>query len=185
MTYQMPGGTPPYQPYRPPQKKRHILRNAVLSVLGVIVLLVVIAVATGGGGNEKAPSAPVVENSPVPVTTITPQPTTPPAPQYTTAEQQAIDAAEGYLSDGQGFSKAGLIGQLHSPDGNGFSLHLAEFAVDHVQVSWRHQAVIAAKGYMSDGEGFSYDGLVQQLDSPYGSQFTLAQAEYAAKAVGL
>ena len=29
--------------------------------------------------------------------------TAPPAPSYTVAQQQAIDAAEGYISDGQGF----------------------------------------------------------------------------------
>ena len=35
------------------------------------------------------------------------------------------------------------------------------------------------------GTGFSHDGLVQQLDSPDGGQFTYAQASYAATAVGL
>jgi hypothetical protein len=107
------------------------------------------------------------------------------APSYTAAEQQAITAAQGYLSDGEGFSRAGLISQLSSPDGSGFSSNLATFAVDHVTVNWWRQAVIAAKGYMSDGEGFSYSGLVDQLDSPDGSQFTYAQAVYAARHVGL
>lgn len=109
----------------------------------------------------------------------------PAAPVYTASQQQAVDAAEGYLSDGEGFSRAGLIQQLDSPDGNGFSRHLATFAVDHVQVSWRHQAALAAEGYVSDGEGFSYSGLVQQLESPYGNQFTYSQAVYGAKAAGL
>jgi hypothetical protein len=193
--YPPPGGQPPYQQYgpppgwqpQPPRKRKHTLRNVLLGIGGAFVLIIVIAAVAGGGNNTSAssnpntPSAPVVDNSPVPVTTTTP----PPAPQYTAGEQQALDAAEGYLSDGQGFSKAGLISQLHSLDGNGFSRHLAEFAVSHVHVNWRDQAVIAAKGYMSDGEGFSYEGLVQQLDSPDGSQFTQAQAEYAAKKVGL
>jgi Host cell surface-exposed lipoprotein len=107
------------------------------------------------------------------------------APSYTEAEQQAITAAQGYLSDGEGFSRAGLISQLSSPDGSGFSAKLATFAADHVTVNWWHQAVISAKGYMSDGEGFSYSGLVDQLDSPDGSQFTYAQAAYAARHVGL
>ena len=78
-----------------------------------------------------------------------------------------------------------FISQLSSSYGNGFSTSLATYAVDHVTVNWWHQAVIAAKGYMTDGEGFSYQGLVDQLDSPYGSQFTVAQAEYAARKVGL
>ena len=47
------------------------------------------------------------------------------------------------------------------------------------------QAVIAAKSYMSDGQGFSRAGLIAQLDSPYGGQFTVAQATYAAGQAGL
>lgn len=38
-------------------------------------------------------------------------------------------------------------------------------AVNHVQVDWNQQAVLAAKGYMQMG-GFSCSGMVQQLDSP-------------------
>ena len=109
----------------------------------------------------------------------------PVAPQYTTAQQQAIDSAESYLSMGSGFSKAGLYAQLHSKYGSGFSAQLAHFAVDHIKVNWFHQAVLSARGYMQTEPGWSYSGLVQQLDSPYGGQFTVAQAEYAAKKVGL
>ena len=53
-------------------------------------------------------------------------------------------------------------------------MKLAVFAVNDINVNWWHEAVIAAKGYMSGGQGFSYQGLVDQLDSPYGSQFTVA-----------
>jgi len=109
---------------------------------------------------------------------------TPAAPAYTVAQQQAITAAEQYLSDGTGFSRQGLIQQLDSSDGSGFSESLAVFAVNHVQVNWDQQAVDAAKGYMQEG-GFSYSSLVQQLDSPYGSGFTYSQAVYAAQQVGL
>ncbi len=38
---------------------------------------------------------------------------------------------------------------------------------------------------MQTQPGWSYAGLVDQLDSPYGEGFTRAQAEYAAHAVGL
>lgn len=116
------------------------------------------------------------------------QPAQAPAPpQFTAAQAQALDSALGYLTDGQGFSKAGLISQLHSPYGNGYSMRLARWAVDRLSSAhlWRQQAVISAKGYMADGQGFSYSSLVQQLDSPYGSQFTYAQAEYAARKAGL
>jgi hypothetical protein len=196
MTYQTPPGSypPPYQPQ--PKRKRHTGRWIAISLSGVVVLIFGIGIiGAAAGSGKKAASAPAPAVS-IPATgsgyTAAPSPgavTTAPAaaqqPQYTSAQQQAIDAAESYLSDGQGFSKVGLIQQLHSKYGDGFSVKLAKFAVGHVRANWRHQAVISAKGYMSDGEGFSYSGLVQQLDSPYGSQFTVAQAEYAAKAVGL
>jgi hypothetical protein len=45
--------------------------------------------------------------------------------------------------------------------------------------------VISAKGYMSDGQGFSRQGLIDQLSSSAGEGFTLAQATYAADQVGL
>jgi hypothetical protein len=38
---------------------------------------------------------------------------------------------------------------------------------------------------MSDGQGFSRASLIDQLTSPYGEQFTYAQAVYAAGQVGL
>jgi hypothetical protein len=43
---------------------------------------------------------------------------------------------------------------------------------------------LAAKGYLKL-QAFSRAGLIQQLDSASGSQFTYAQAVYAANAVGL
>ena len=109
----------------------------------------------------------------------------PAAPSYTVPEQQAIDSAESYISDGNGFSKAGLYQQLHSSYGEGFSARLARFAVNHIHVNWYHQAVLSAQSYMQTEPCWSYSSLVQQLDSPYGEQFTVGQAEYAAKAVGL
>ena len=51
-------------------------------------------------------------------------------------------------------------------------------------MDYNEQAVLAAKAYL-DISGFSRDGLIQQLSSKAGSQFTQAQAEYAADKVGL
>jgi hypothetical protein len=97
----------------------------------------------------------------------------------TIAQQQAVDAAEGYLSMGEGFSQQGLLNQLTSSAGNGFSNSDAEFAVNYLNPNWDQQAVDAAKGYLSIGQGFSQQGLLQQLTSSAGSGFTEAQAEYA------
>ena len=97
----------------------------------------------------------------------------------TAAQQQAVDSAKSYLSDGQGFSRFGLLRQLTSKDGEGFTRSLAVFAIKQVHPNWDQQAMESAKGYLSDGEGFSRAGLLQQLTSRDGEGFTHAQAEYA------
>jgi len=101
----------------------------------------------------------------------------------TVAQQQAVESAKSYLSIG-GFSRTGLIEQLSSSAGEGFSEADAIFAVDDVQVNWNEEAVESAKSYMSVG-GFSRTGLIEQLSSSAGEGFTSAQAVHAANAVGL
>jgi Host cell surface-exposed lipoprotein len=180
--------------------------SSILGGIGALLLISVIAgVATAG----KTPTSSHTTNPPAaaasssttqaPANTTTqpaasqptsapaaaPSPAAPPPPQYTASQEQAIQAAQGYLSDGEGFSYQGLIDQLDSPDGDGFSQADATVAVNSLNVNWNQQAVESAQGYMSDGQGFSACGLVQQLDSPDGEQFTQAQAEYAVGQVGL
>jgi Host cell surface-exposed lipoprotein len=95
----------------------------------------------------------------------------------TIGQRQALESAKSYLSDG-GFSRAGLIQQLTSKYGEGFSHADAVWAVNHAHANWNAEAVESAKSYLSDG-GFSRAGLIQQLESPYGEGFTHAQALYA------
>jgi len=102
----------------------------------------------------------------------------------TGAQQQAVDAAEDYLSEGQGFSEQGLVQQLTSSAGAGFTEAQAEYAINSLHPDWDAQAVDSAKGYMQMG-GFSQASLIQQLTSSAGSGFTQAQAQYAASQVGL
>jgi Host cell surface-exposed lipoprotein len=97
----------------------------------------------------------------------------------TGAQQQAVDSAGDYLSEGQGFSKQGLLNQLTSSFGEGFSESNAEFAIRYLNPNWDQQAVDSAKGYLSEGQGFSEQGLLQQLTTTAGEGFTEAQAEYA------
>ena len=78
----------------------------------------------------------------------------------TGAQQQAVTAAQSYLSEGLGFSERGLLGQLTSSAGNGFSEPDAEFAISNLNPSWDAQAVDAANGYLSEGDGFSEQGLL-------------------------
>ena len=188
-----PGNQPPGEPYQqypsrwqdqqPPRKRRHTVRNVLLSILGVIVLIIVIAAATSGGKNNP-PAASSSTNAPAAATSSAPPPPVQSAPQYTVSQQSAITAAEQYLSMGEGFSREGLIQQLDSSAGSGFSVADAKFAVNHITVNWDQQAALAAKGYMQMG-GFSRSSMVQQLESSAGSGFTHAQAVFGAKSVGL
>jgi hypothetical protein len=97
----------------------------------------------------------------------------------TSDQQQAVQSAQGYLTDGEGFSYAGLLQQLTSAAGDGFSNADATFAINYLNPNWDQQAVESAQGYLDDGEGFSKSSLLQQLTSTYGEGFTNAQAEYA------
>jgi Host cell surface-exposed lipoprotein len=198
---QQPGGPQyPQGPYpgggkwgQPPQptKKRHLARNGCLGVVGLFVVFIIIgAIALAVGGNKPAANhsaghpAAAVSTTPATASTTPAAPPPPAAPQYTVSQQSAITAAEQYLSMGSGFSKEGLIQQLDSSAGSGFSVADAKFAVSHISVNWDHQAALAAKGYMQMG-GFSYSGMVQQLESSAGSGFTYAQSVFGAKSVGL
>ena len=175
----------PYQPaghagpYRVPQQGApHLARNVMIGIGALFAVIVIAVAASSGHGTASTLSAGSGTAAPAGVPAST-------APAGTTSEMQALAAAQDYLSDGQGFSRQGLIGQLDSPDGDNFPVADATWAVDHSGANWDDQAVDCAKGYMSDGEGFSRQGLIQQLTSSYGNQFTQAQAEYAANAVGL
>jgi Host cell surface-exposed lipoprotein len=183
-------------PGAPPHRKRHSGRKAFGALAGAGAAIIVIAVAANGGHGtattlsagpgtqSQTAAAPVQSASQVPGQAAVGVPANS-GPAGTASELQALAAAEDYLSDGQGFSRQGLIGQLDSSFGDNFSVGDATWGVDHSDANWDDQAVDCAKGYMSDGQGFSRQGLIQQMTSSYGNQFTEAQAEYAANAVGL
>ena len=103
--------------------------------------------------------------------------------EMTVAQEQAVRAAQSYV-DNMPFSRQGLIDQLTSEYGNGFEKADAEFAVKHINVDWNAEAVEAAESYLETVGGFSRQGLIDQLTSEYGSQFTVEQATYAVDKVG-
>jgi hypothetical protein len=155
------------------------IAGGVLSVIGVILSIITIilyaAVVSGVSKAVSAESTPSVSAS---------QSSAAPTANVPVAQQQATTAAKGYLALGSGFSRQGLIAQLSSSAGNGFSVADATTAVDSLKVDYNAQAVLAAKGYIKMG-GFSHQSLVQQLSATTGSQFTPEQSEYAATQVGL
>ena len=54
----------------------------------------------------------------------------------------------------------------------------AQYAIDHLDVDWKKEALGAAKSYLSTGS-FSEQGLLDQLTSSYADEFTPEEARYA------
>ena len=98
-------------------------------------------------------------------------------PEMTSGQENALEAARSYLDMG-GMSKKGLIQQLSSSAGDGFTRAEARFAAKHVGADWKKEAVEAAQSYLDMG-GMSRQGLYEQLSSAAGEEFTPAQARYA------
>ena len=97
-------------------------------------------------------------------------------------QKNAVRSVKNYLNL-TGFSRVGLINQLSSPYGDGFSVADATVAVDSMNIDWNAQAVRSANQYL-EMTGFSCNGLVEQLSSEYGSQYTGSQTTYGAQQAG-
>ena len=101
----------------------------------------------------------------------------------TAEDTTAIKAAMQYIKV-MPFSRQGLIDQLSSEHGEGYTVEEATEAVDMLEqdglVDWDQQAISYAKRYL-DIMPFSRKGLIKKLSSIYGAQFTDKQAETAVK----
>jgi hypothetical protein len=158
--------------------------TALWTLFWIVMIAVAASTPTASAFTPSAanPPAAVAPAAPAPATSApveAPTSDAPAAPVGTASQQQALQSAQGYLSDGQGFSRNGLIEQLEYEK---FSPADAAWAADHSGANWNDQAVTSAKGYMSDGQGFSRQGLIDQLEY---EKFTVAQATYAVNHVGL
>jgi hypothetical protein len=102
--------------------------------------------------------------------------------RLTGPQKNAVRSAEQYLSI-SGFSRAGLIDQLSSSAGNGYSVSDATVAVDSLSVDWNENAARSAKQYL-DISGFSCAGMIEQLSSRAGNKYTKSQATYGAHQAG-
>jgi hypothetical protein len=154
-------------------------------VLGAIVLLGIISAIAGGnnsssndsGSNDTANTPSVKSVSHAAPAQPAPEPTATAAPEMTAGQENALRSAQGYIAL-SGFSRAGLIEQLSSKAGEGFSRADATFAADHVGADWNQEAVQSAQAYLKLA-GMSRSGLYEQLTSSAGEGFTPAQAQYA------
>ena len=131
----------------------------------------------------------VCASRPVKAAVTAPPATAPPVtappvttPALTQQQKSAVAEAKQYLST-QAFSQQGLIDQLDSSAGGGYSVTDATVAVDSLTENWNAEAVQAAKEYLKT-QPFSCTDLINQLDSSAGGQFTVAQATYGATQAG-
>lgn len=189
----VPGQYPTPQPTPvPPKKKMPLGVKILIGVLGVPAFVIggcTAILGSSGLAQQAADKAPVGVtttydpgiNTPEP--TKAPRSTHKPGPTLTEGQRQAIGSAKSYL-EMQGFSRAGLIRQLTSQYGEGFSKADATYAVDHITVDWNEQAARSAKEYLQV-QNFSRAGLIRQLTSQYGGGYTQAQAVYGVEAAGL
>jgi len=101
------------------------------------------------------------------------------AGSLTGQQTNAVRSAKQYLRV-QGFSRSGIIQQLSSDYGSGYSVPDATAAVDSLNLDWNKQAVRSAQQYLKV-QGFSCRGLINQLSSDAGSGYTENQASYGAQ----
>jgi hypothetical protein len=104
------------------------------------------------------------------------------AQNLTGPQKNAVRSAELYLSI-SGFSRVGLIQQLSSSAGDGYSVADATVAVDSLSVDWNAQAARSAALYLQIS-GFSCNGLIEQLSSSAGDNYTKSQAAFGARQAG-
>jgi Host cell surface-exposed lipoprotein len=163
------------------------MRKAIAIAATGLTALAIGACATSSGstgGHDESSKAETVAATHTSTTATKSVPAdakenpTPDKPEMTSGQENAVQVAQDYI-DMSGFSKAGLIDQLSSSAGEGFSKADATFAANNVDADWNAEAVESAKDYLDMG-GMSKSGLIEQLSSSAGEQFTPEQAQYAA-----
>jgi hypothetical protein len=150
---------------------------------GLLLIIIIAAVAGGAGSDNSKPTAsaniPQASQSEKPAAQE--KPAAEKKPEMTSGQKNALESAQNYV-EMSGFSKAGLIQQLSSSAGDGYSKADATFAANHVGADWNKEAVESAKNYL-EITPMSKDGLIQQLSSSAGDKYTEVQARYAANKV--
>lgn len=172
---------PPAPQYAvPPKKKSNLVRNLLIALIAFLVLC---------GGGCLATTALFANSVDEAIEEVERSTASEPrdegskaddkkAPEMTSGQENALRAAENYL-DTMPMSKKGLIRQLSSPAGDGYSRADATFAANHVDADWKAEAAEAARNYI-DIMPMSRDALIQQLEASAGDAYTHEQAVYGA-----
>lgn len=153
-----------------------------------LVLVIAMATAVGGGGDDgdtvaKDNTSSQESKSSDSGNKKAAAPKEKSEPEMTPSQENALKSAQNYI-DIMPFSKEGLIQQLSSSAGDGYSKADATFAANKVDADWNAEALEAAEGYQ-ELMPMSRDGLIQQLTSSAGDKFTREQAVYAVDKLGL
>jgi Host cell surface-exposed lipoprotein len=116
----IPAPAPPLPPQPANPNRSWFRRHPILTVILALIMVGVIGSAisnenSGSSGNTPSAAALIA----------------PPASNMTVAQQQAVESAKSYMAMG-GFSRAGLISQLSSSAGEGFTDAQAVYAANQV-----------------------------------------------------
>lgn len=170
------------KPFKGFSRKQFGLAATALFVVCILITPSVDETGKAVAVATKTTSTPESEpaNEPIPAAIEIAQEET--GPSLTGPQNNAVRSAEQYLNM-SGFSRDGLIQQLSSDAGEGFSVSDATAAVDSLSVDWNENAAKSAKAYL-DMSGFSCKGLIEQLSSSAGDKYTRAQATYGANQAG-
>ena len=151
----------------------------IIPIIIIVLIVIIIAISCGSGDDEE--KATNTDTN----TTTTEEATEPDKPEMTMAQENAYGSAKDYIDNGA-FSKQGLLQQLTSDSGEGFTEKQARYAIKLIEkngeVNWKEEAVESAREYL-DNDSFSKQGLFEQLTSEYGEGFTEKQARYAVEKV--
>ena len=165
---QQPVGWPPsaaypqqMQQFQPPAKRKHTLRTILLTIAGVFILLMVIgAIGQAMGGGTKAADTAATTTQSQPAAAPSSAAKSPaPAPA---ASSPAVKPAPAPST-----SKAQAPPPAPTKDATAGQLN----------------ALRSAQNYL-DIKGFSRAGLIAQLSSAYGDQFSVADSTWAVDHVG-
>ena len=189
----------PYDAKVCPQCRKRVKGGAMKWIVVAVAILVVIVIISGGGGKSPSSTAEIskaAETQSASTTQSTSTEKTEETKETGVPTKSGIDALLDNLKMGEknavlsainyldftAFSRDGLIKQLSSEYGSGYTVEEATFAVDfleeHSLVDWNEQAIKSAKNYL-EYTAFSRNGLIDQLSSEYGSQFTTEEATQA------
>jgi host cell surface-exposed lipoprotein len=172
---------------QPKKRKGVLVVVCTLSALLVVGCLGIFTAVLTSGGSTPSSSSRLLTDPSAAASPAAAKAKTKPKPADLERLNAGTAALE-YVNSGQGFSRKGLIKQLTSEYGEGYSPKAATEAVDILQksgvIDWNAEAVKSAKSYL-DTQSFSRKGLIRQLESSYGEGFTHAQAVYGVKQAGL